>query len=45
MLASLIDIAKTENIQNSDVSDLINSMLSSAGLQNKTSLSYDDFKV
>ena len=45
MLASLIDIAKTDKIQSSDVSDLINSMLSSAGLKNKTSLSYEDFKV
>jgi hypothetical protein len=45
MLASLIDIAKTDKIQSSDVSDLINSMLSSAGLKHKTSLSYEDFKV
>ena len=45
MLASLIDIAKTDKIQSSDVSDLINSMLEAAGLKNKSSLSYQDFQV
>ena len=44
MLKSLIEIAKTERIHDDDVSELINSMFKSAGLQDQGKLSYEDFK-
>ncbi len=45
LLNSLVDIAKTPKLSDSDVSDLINSMFRSAGFEDKDSLSYEDFKT
>merc|ERR1719430_2918061 len=43
MLTSLIEIAKTEKIQDEDVSILINSMFKSAGIEDKSKISHVDF--
>ncbi|XP_076054875.1 dual oxidase [Oratosquilla oratoria] len=45
MLRSLVEIAKTNKLSDVEVSKLIDGMFSSAGLQDKDSLTYDDFKV
>ena len=40
-----MDIAKTKRLSEDNVNALINSMFTSAGFENKESLSYDDFKT
>ena len=45
LLNSLVDIAKTKRLSEDNVNALINSMFTSAGFENKESLSYDDFKT
>jgi len=44
MLTSLIDIAKTDKIHSADVSDLIGSMFKTAGLEDRDSITYQDFQ-
>ena len=46
MLRSLVEIARTNNsLSNTQVTELIDGMFQSAGLQHKDSLHYDDFKL
>ncbi|EFX65922.1 hypothetical protein DAPPUDRAFT_263958 [Daphnia pulex] len=46
MLRSLVEIARTNNSLNDDqVTELIDGMFQSAGLEHKDALSYDDFKL
>lgn len=45
MLSSLVDIAKTNALDEQGVMELIEGMFKQVGLENKTELSYDDFKL
>lgn len=45
MLTSLVDIAKTDSLGEDQVMELIKSMFSTAGLDSKDRLDYDDFKL
>ncbi|CAL1263202.1 unnamed protein product [Larinioides sclopetarius] len=45
MLRSLVDIAKTNSLGEDQVMELIKGMFSTAGLDEKEKLNYDDFKV
>ena len=46
MLRSLVEIARTANSLNDDqVTELIDGMFQSAGLEHKDALTYDDFKL
>ena len=45
MLTSLVELAKTEKVQQSDVAQLIDSMFRDAGLGAKEVLTYDDFRA
>lgn len=45
MMTSLVDIAKTNSLTESQVLELIQGMFAAAGLQDKEELTYDDFKV
>lgn len=46
MLRSLVEIARTNNsLSDSQVTELIDGMFQSAGLEHKNALTYDDFKL
>ncbi|KAF8765204.1 Dual oxidase like protein [Argiope bruennichi] len=45
MLRSLVDIAKTDSMDEVQVMDLIQGMFEASGLQNKEELGYEDFKL
>ncbi|XP_054708131.1 dual oxidase-like [Uloborus diversus] len=45
MLRSLVDIAKTNSMDEIQVMDLIHGMFAASGLQDKEELNYEDFKV
>jgi dual oxidase len=45
MLRSLVDIAKTNSMSNDEVTDLIDGMFKTSGVENKDYLTYDDFKL
>ena len=45
MLTSLVELAKTEKVRQSDVAQLIDSMFRDAGLGAKEVLTYDDFRA
>ncbi|CAL4074334.1 unnamed protein product [Meganyctiphanes norvegica] len=45
MLRSLVDIAKTNKVTNQEVEELIDGMFKIGGVENKSSLTYEDFKL
>ena len=45
MLKSLVDIAKTNSLTDMEVTELIDGMFKSAGLEEKDVMTYDDFKL
>jgi dual oxidase len=45
MLRSLVEIARTTSLSDQHVTELIEGMFRNAGLQEKDSLTYEDFKL